>query len=169
MENSCKDIEQKLVDYADGQLSPGDSSKVAEHLATCEHCRMLLSGLQKSLELAGVIWADSLAETENIRIPAAKTTKIRRLRYAAIAASILIAATASIVWLTLTRPRESQLTLAEIERNITESGNAAQLLAAAELLSDNPDAENIVKQQYQYIVETYPRTSSAIKAKSKMQ
>jgi len=169
MENSCKDIEQKLVDYADGQLSPGDSSKVTEHLATCEHCRMLLSGLQKSLELAGVIWADSLVETEHIRIPAAKTRKIRRLRYAAIAASILIAATVSIVWLTTTKPRESQLTFAEIERKISESGSAAQLLAAAELLSDNPDAENIVKQQYQYIVETYPQTSSAIKAKSKMQ
>jgi hypothetical protein len=169
MEKSCKDIEQMLVDYADGQLLPSDSSKVAEHLATCEHCRMLLSGLQKSLELAGVIWADSLAETENIHIPAAKTRKISQLRYAAIAASILIVATTSIVWLTLTRPRERELTFAEIERKISESGSAARLLAAAELLSDNPDAENIVKQQYQYIVETYPQTSSAIKAKSKMQ
>jgi predicted anti-sigma-YlaC factor YlaD len=169
MEKFCEDIEQMLVDYADGQLSPSDSSKVADHLATCEHCRMLLSGLQKSLELAGVIWADSLAETEHILIPAAKTKKIRRPRYAAIAASILLVATASVVWHTFTSPRESKLTFTEIERKITESGGAAQLLAAAELLSDNPEAENIVKQQYQYIVETYPQTSSAIKAKSKMQ
>jgi len=81
----------------------------------------------------------------------------------------LLVATASVVWHTLTRPRESKLTFADIERKISESGGAAQLLAAAELLSDNPEAENIVKQQYQYIVETYPQTSSAIKAKSKMQ
>jgi len=165
MEESCKEIEQMLVDYADGQLSPSDSSKVAEHLATCEHCRKKLGRLQKSLELAGVIWADSLAETESIRIPAAKTRKIRWPQYAAIAASILVLATASVVWHTVVRPKESKLTFAEIERKITESGSAARLLAAAELLSEDPGAETIVKQQYQHIVETYPETAAAAKAK----
>ncbi len=161
----CKDIEQMLVDYAEGQLSASDSSMVAEHLAQCEECRNVLDALQKSLELAGVIWADSLAETENIRIPAAKTRKIHRPRYVAIAASILVVATASVVWHTLVRPKEAELTFAEIERKITESGSAARLLAAAELLSENPDVEAIVKQQYRYIVETYPETAAAAKAR----
>ncbi|MGB2865166.1 MAG: zf-HC2 domain-containing protein [Sedimentisphaerales bacterium] len=165
MEKSCEDIEQMLVDYADGQLSQNDSSKVAEHLAKCEYCRRMHNALRKSLELAGFIWADSLAETENIGIPAAKTRKIRWPRYAAIAASILLAATASVVWHTLTRPKVNELTFAEIERKITESGSAARLLAAAEMLSDNPEAETIVKQQYQHIVETYPETAAATKAK----
>ncbi len=165
MEKSCKDIEQMLVDYTDGQLSPSDSNKVAEHLAICEYCRKMLNGLQKSLELAGVIWTDAHTETENVRIPVNKNRKIPWLRYAAIAASILVVATTSIVWHTLTRPKESELTFAEIERKITESGSAARLLAAAELLSENPKAETIVKQQYQYIVETYPETTAATKAK----
>jgi anti-sigma factor RsiW len=169
MEKSCEDIEKLLVDYADGQLSPSESSMVAEHMAQCEHCSRMLGGLQKSIELAGVIWADSLAEIENIRIAATKNRKIPWLRYAAIAASILVVATTSIVWHTLTRPKESEVTFAEIERKITESGSAARLLAAAELLSEDPKAQTIVKQQYQYIVETYPETNSAIKAKSKMQ
>jgi predicted anti-sigma-YlaC factor YlaD len=164
MEKFCKDIEQMLVDYADRQLSPIDSNKVAAHLAKCKQCKKLMDALQKSLELTGVIWADSLAETENIRTPAAKTRKIRWPRYAAIAASILLVTT-SVVWHTLTRPRASQLTLAEIERKITESGSAARLLAAAEMLSNNPTAEAIVKQQYQYIVEAYPETTAAAKAK----
>jgi len=168
MEKSCEDIEQMLVDYADGQLSPSDSSMAAEHLAQCERCRMLLNGLQKSLELAGVIWADGLAETENIRIPAAKTRKIRRPRHVAIAASILLVATASVVWRTLVRPKEPELTFAEIERKITESGSAARLLAAAELLSSNPEVETIVKQQYKYIVDMYPETAAAEKAKSRI-
>ena len=64
MEKFCEDIEQMLVDYADGQLSPSDSSKVAKHLAKCEHCRKKLYGLQKSLELAGVIWTDAHTETK---------------------------------------------------------------------------------------------------------
>jgi len=165
MKKYCKDIEQMLVDYADGQLSPSDSSKVAEHLAKCQNCRRLHSGLQKSLELAGVIWADAHTETENIRIPTAKTRKIRWPRYAAIAASILVVAISSVMWRTLVRPKESELTFAEIERKITESGIAARLLAAAELLSENPEAEIIVKQQYQHIVETYPETAAATKAK----
>lgn len=169
MEKSCKDIEQMLVDYADGQLSPSDSSEVAEHLAKCEHCRRMLDGLQKSLELASVIWADSLAETEYIRIPAAKTRKIRWPRYAAIAASILVVATASVVWRTLVRPKGNELTFAEIERKITESGSAARLLAAVELLSENPKAETLVKQQYQHIVETYPETAAATKAKLRIE
>ena len=169
MEKSCEDIEQMLVDYADGQLSPSDSSKVAEHLAICEYCRKMLNGLQKSLELAGVIWTDAHTETENVRIPINKNRKIRWPRYAAIAASILLVATASIVWRTLVRPKGNELTFAEIERKITESGSAARLLAAAELLSEYPEAETIVKQQYQHIVETYPETTAATKAKLRMQ
>ena len=165
MKKSCEDIEQMLVDYADGQLSPSDSSMVAEHLAKCEQCRRLLAGLQKSLELAGVIWADAYTETEKIHVPAATKRKIRWSRYATIAAGILLVAAASVVWRTFTRPKASELTFAEIERKITESGSAARLLAAAELLSDNPNAQTIVKQQYQYIVETYPETKAATKAK----
>lgn len=165
MEKFCENIEQMLVDYADGQLSPSDSNKVAEHLATCERCRKMHNALQKSLELTSVIWTDSLTETENIRIPAVKARKIRWPRYAVIAASILLVATASVVWHTLTRPKVNELTFAEIERKIIESGNAARLLAAAELLSENPKAETIVKQQYQHIVETYPETTAATKAK----
>lgn len=169
MEKFCEDIEQMLVDYADEQLSSGDSSMVAEHLATCEHCRKMHDGLQKSLELAGVIWTDAHTEIENIRIPAAKTRKIRWPRYTAIAASILVVAITSVVWHTLIRPKGSELTFAEIERKITESGSAARLLAAAELLSENPKTETIVKQQYRYIVETYPETTAAAKAKLRMQ
>ncbi|HUT45687.1 MAG TPA: zf-HC2 domain-containing protein [Sedimentisphaerales bacterium] len=170
MEKFCEDIEKMLVDYADGQLSPGDSSKVAKHLAKCKHCRRLLAGLQKSLELAGVIWADGLAEIDNIRIPAArKTRRIHWTRYAAIAASISLVVTASVVWRTLIRPEEAEITFAEIEREITESASAARLLAATELLAEYPDAQPIADQQYRYIAETYPETTAANKAKSKIQ
>jgi predicted anti-sigma-YlaC factor YlaD len=168
MEKSCKKIEEILVDYADDQLSQSDSSKVVEHLSKCEECRKVLDALKKSLELTGVIWADSLEQIENIRIPAAKIRKIRWKRYLAMAASILLVATASVVWRTLVRPKDNEITFAEIERKITESGSAARLLAAAEMLGDNPEAETIVKQQYRHIVETYPDTAAAAKAKSRI-
>jgi anti-sigma factor RsiW len=170
MEKSCKDIEDMLVDYADGQLSASESNEVAGHLAECEHCSEVLQALQKSLVLAGVIWADGLAETEKIRVPVRRrAAKARWPRYAAIAASILLLLTTSIVWRALIRPKEAEPTFADIERKIIESGNAARLLAATELLAKYPDNETIVRRQYRYIVETYPETAAAAKAKMKIQ
>jgi len=170
MNKSCREIEQTLVDYADGQLSPGDSNKVAEHLTTCEHCRKMLNGLQKSLELAGVIWADSLSETENIRIPISRKVRKRRwLRYAAIAAGILLVVTTSFVWRTLVRPTETEPSLAEIEREIINEGMSAKLLAVADLLASKPYAKTLIKNQYEYIVDRYPNTNAAATARLKIQ
>jgi len=169
MENSCEEIREMLVDYTDGQLLPSDSKKVAEHLAECAHCRKMLDALQRSLELAEVVWEDGLEETKDIRVSIhGKVRKIPWPRYAAIAAGILLVVTTSIVWRTLMRPAKKELSFAEIEQKITESGSAARLLTAAELLAEYPDAEAIVKQQYHYIVETYPETAAANKAKLKI-
>ena len=169
MERSCEEIREMLVDYADGQLSQSDSNRVAEHLAECEHCRKMLDALQRSLELAEVIWEDGLAETKEIRVSIpGKAKKIYWFRYAAVAASILLVLTTSIVWRRLVKPTRKELTFAEIERKITESASAARLLAAAELLAEYPDAQSIVKEQFRYIVEAYPETAAATKAKSKI-
>ncbi len=167
---SCEDIQEILVDYADGELLPGQSSEVTEHLETCEKCRKLLTALQKSLDLATVVWEDNLKEAEVVKIPVRqKTRKIHWFRYAAVAASILIVVTTSIVWREISKPQNAELSFDEIERNISESANAARLLAATELLTDYPDAKEIVQQQYRYIAETYPRTPAAAEIKLKNQ
>jgi hypothetical protein len=170
MQKSCREIDKMLVDYADGQLSPSESSEVAEHLAKCEHCRRTLEALQRSLELAAVIWEDGLAETEAIRIPIAhKTGKAHWPRYAAVAASVLLVVTISVVWRALVRPTEKEPTFSEIERKINESGSAARLLAATDLLAKYPDAKTIVERQYRYIVKTYPETPAAAEAKLRIE
>jgi len=170
MERSCVEISEMLVDYSDGWLSTNESKEVAEHLAECEHCRETLKALRKSLELAGVIWEDGLRDAKEIRAPIlGKPRKVHWPRYAAIAAGILLVVTTSIVWRTLMKPAEKEISFAEIERRIIESGNAARLLAAAELLAEYSDAEAIVNKQYRYIVETYPETAAAAEAKSKIQ
>ncbi len=159
-----------LVDYADGQLSPGESSEVAAHLAKCEQCQRTLQALHRSLELAGVIWEDGLAETEAIRIPIPrKTATLRWLRYAAIAASILLVVTISGVWRALVRPTEQEPTFAEIERRISDSASATRLLAAADLLAKYPDAGAIAKRQYHYVVRKYPETPAAAEAKLRIE
>jgi anti-sigma factor RsiW len=170
MGSSCKEIEQMLVDYADGQLSPGESSKVAAHLAKCEQCQSTLQALQRSLELVGVIWEDGLAETEAIRIPILKKVrKFRWAKYAVVAASILLVVTISGLWQALVRPTEQEPTFAEIENGISNSASAARLLAAADLLAKYPDAETIAKRQYHYVVKTYPKTPAAAEAKLRIE
>jgi anti-sigma factor RsiW len=170
MKKTCGHFEEMLVDYTDGRLSPEDSNEVAEHSARCEHCRALLDSLQKSLDLAGVIWTDSLADTEKICVQARPDAeKSHWLRYAAIAASILIVVTASVVWRMLREPEQPELTFAQIERSITESATAARLLAATELLADCPNAQAVVDQQYRHIVQTYPETSAASEARLRIQ
>lgn len=169
MEKSCDYFEDLLVDYADEQLSLPDSNEVAHHLAKCEKCAGLLDALQRSRGLADVIWADGLSETENIRISVARRSgRFRWTHYASVAAGILLAA-AAFVWFALRGPTETELTVTEIEREVIESGSAARLLAATELLSKHPEAEIIVERQYRNIVETYPETAAAARAKSKIQ
>ena len=166
MQKSCQNISEMLVDYADGQLSPSESSEVAEHLAKCKDCRRTLEALQRSLELTEVIWEDGLAETEAIRIPIPeKVRKFQWAKYAAVAAGILLVVTISGVWRALVRPTEKEPTFAEIEQKINESASAARLLSAVDLLAKYPDVESIVKRQYRHIVETYPETPAAAEAK----
>ena len=169
MESSCKEIERMLVDYADGDLPPGESSKVREHLAQCEDCHSMLEALQRSLRLADVIWQDGLAETEAIGVPIRPgARKIRWPRYAAIAATIVFVVGSLSIRRALMKPTEPKLTFAEIERKITESASAARLLAAAELLAGQPYAEDLANSQYRYIVDRYPRTEAAARVRSKV-
>ncbi len=178
MERSCEEIKEMLVDYDDGRsrqgwpspLSPVESNKVAEHLAECEHCQRMLETLQRSLELAQVVWEDGLAAAKEIRAPIhGKVRKLRWPRYAAVAAGILLVVTTSVLWRALVRPVKKEITFAEIERKINESGTAARLLAAAELLTEYTDDQSLVKGQYRYIVETYPETPAAAEARLKIQ
>ena len=169
MKKSCEDIREMLVDYADGRLLPSAANRVAEHLAKCEHCQRILEALQRSLELAEVVWEDGLVETKEIRAPIhGKVRKIRWPRYAAIAAGILLVVTTSIVWRASVKPAKKEISFAEIERKINESGSAARLLAAAELLAEYTDDEAFVKQQYRHIIEIYPSTTAAAKARSRI-
>jgi hypothetical protein len=95
--------------------------------------------------------------------------KIPWPRYAAAAAGIVLLLTTSIVWRSLVSPAEKEINFADIERRITEAGNAARLLAATKLLAENSDTHSIVKEQYRYIVETYPKTTAASQAKLKIE
>ncbi len=172
MKKTCNDIQEMLVDYADGLLPPAESNDVVGHLAECDDCQKVLAALQKSLKLAKIVWEDGLNEAQAIKTPSIpKTVKIHWLRYAAIAASILIITAVSVLLCFSKKPEAKQpaLSFEEIEKNINDSGNAARLLAATELLAQSPQDKEFVEEQYRNIVERYPQTSAAERIKSKIQ
>lgn len=169
MKESCDSLAELLVDYADGLLPDEQSAKVADHLAECDNCRTLAESLQKSLELAEVIWQDNLNQPpETISIPTlARTNQRSWPRYAA--AAIIIISAIFIAANMMKKPPKDQPTLAQIEQKIRDAGAAARLLAAADLLGGYPNTETIAKQQYRRIAETYPDTPAAAKAKSQIE
>jgi len=162
---ACTEIADKLTAYADGELPQHESGMVAEHLAQCPDCRKTLSALEDSLRLTRIIWDDNLARTDNIDLALpAKSRSRRRLRYVAVAAGILLAVTCSVIrYATVKEP-----TFQEIEHQIAQAASATRLLAALELLAEYPDAELIVQQQYLHIVDMYPQTAAADKAKARI-
>jgi hypothetical protein len=172
IEKSCQDIENALVDYSDGLLSHEENTLISQHLETCEKCRKLFNALKHSLELSNTIWEDNLSDIEKIKISVSqKVKKIHLLRYTSIAASILIAISAAILWCSYHKPTEKppELTFEQIEKNINDSANAARLLAATELLAKNPDNKEIVENGYRYIARMYPDTTAAKKIKLKIE
>jgi anti-sigma factor RsiW len=160
MEKSCKDIEEVLVDYADGLLGACESEQVAEHLAGCSECRELLKGLRKSLGLVEVIWEDNVAEAAKIAVPQIRRVRKRTWRRYVSAASIVVIGSICLMHFRKEPAAAPVLSYEEIERKISEAGSAARLLAAAELLSEREDFENLVRQQYRYLIESYPESSS---------
>ena len=169
---SCEDIEKILVDYSDGLLSQEENSLVEKHLNNCNNCQKLLKALNRSLELSNVIWEDNLTDIEKVKIDVLpKIKKINFLRYASIAASILIVVTVSVLWCFFHKPEEKplELTFEEIEKSINDSGSAAYLLAATELLAEYPDYKEIAESQYHYIAKTFQGTPAAEKIKLKIQ
>ena len=170
IEKSCQEIEKVLVDYSDGLLSREENIQVSQHLEKCKNCKKLLDALELSLKLSNIIWEDNLSDIEKVTIPQ-KVKKIHWLRYTSIAASILIAVTAAILWCSYHKPEEKQteLTFEQIEKNINDSANAARLLAATQLLANNPDYKEIVENEYRYIAKMYPDTPASEKIKLKIE
>ncbi len=176
-EHICQIVsKEKLVAYADGDLSPSEAEQIAEHIATCPNCRAVTEALARSLQVTQAIWQTGEAqwpETHSFDkiIPSRRTFKM----VAAVAASVLLILGAGVIWRLLSDPSErldlisEEAKITDLRLKIAESSDAARLLAAAELLSKYPDAKSSVEQRYRHIVETYPDTAAAAEAKLRMQ
>jgi len=128
------------------------------------------------LDLARVIWDDSVTELADAAArpcPAPGPSLVRRLghrRTALIAAGVALLAAAGLFRYAIHRevpnvaqsPEVPKLTLAEIEQQIERAGVAAQLLAAADLLAEQPGGEDFACERYRYVAAAYSDTDAAV-------
>ena len=176
-EHICQTVSrEKLLAYADGELSPSEAERIAEHIATCLHCQALTEALERSLQVTQAIWQTSQAqwpETQSFDRIRLSRRPLKKL--AVFAASILLVLGAGAIWRLLSGPSERTRTIseetkvAELRLKIADSSDAARLLAAAELLSRYPEAQSGLEQRYRHIVETYPETAAAGEARLRTQ
>lgn len=157
------DWECLLVDYADGTLSSEQVEVIEAHLQDCPDCRAMVTALNESLASAQAIWNQRLEDTTSTPCPH------RRQRvWIGLAAGMLLAMGLTLWWFGLesrpTKPQEMVLS----QQDVQACGQAAKLLAAAEMLARLEQHRNLVQQQYQYIIDTYPNTPSASLAQVKL-
>jgi hypothetical protein len=175
--HTCQVVsKEELVVYVDGDLSASRSERIAEHIANCPNCRSMAEALQRSLQVTQVIWQTSESqwpETHSFGRIVPNRRPLKKLF--AVAASILFVLGAGAIWRLLSEPSEridltsEETKVAELRLKIADSGDAARLLAAAELLSKYPRAKSSVEQRYRHIVETYPETAAAVEARLRTQ
>jgi anti-sigma factor RsiW len=162
--DSCEEMEELLVDFADGALAGGEAERVGAHLERCPHCRAMVEALAQSLRCAEVIWQDNLRETQAARVG------LRRLwRYFAIAAGVALSLGSVLFWSARHQPTTKAPTLAEVERHIVTAGTAARLLAATDQLETQASLRDVAQSQYRYILERYPDTEAAAQARLKLE
>jgi len=166
---TCESIEPLLVDYADDVLEPAARQRVAEHVAQCPACAETFDGLRRSLGLAQVIWEDNISSNHQTAWAKAHPTRI--WRYVAAAAVIVLGIGLALRWHRLPEPvpTEPELTIAQIEQQIFDEGNAAKVLAAGELLAKKPEAADLAQRPYRYVIENYPETNAAAIARMRIQ
>jgi len=159
----CPEIQEKLVDFADGILSDDEAARIRGHIEQCAHCRATVEALGRSLETARAIWQDNLRDGRRSRRP-------HRWRYVAAAACVAIAVSGTFFfWSARRQPAASPPTMADIENQIAASASAARMLAAVDKLGTQPALRDIAESQYRYIIDKYPHTPAAEPARLKLE
>ena len=177
---TCRDVADKLVEYADGELPPDEAALVARHLADCRRCHAVVVALQRSLELAKAVWADvEVGGSEEQESANPVWWRRDRVRRSLMAASIAIVFVGSIAWYVGTVTDDGSkakptfasrsITLAEAEQEIMEVGISTRMLAVADYLAEHSVGRDIAAERYRYILQTYPETEAAQLARSRLQ
>jgi anti-sigma factor RsiW len=180
-DRDCSRIAERLVEYSDGELSPGESQEVAQHLARCPECQRALRALQRSLELARGIWEEDASAAKGapaIRDRGRSGATRVLVALLALAAVALLAAGLYSWRAGVRRPRglstagekqaarnphrdftgdvrEKPQADLDVVAFIEREARRAKLLASAQLLGEQPALHEYKLEAEQYLAEAY--------------
>lgn len=167
-EKVCDKISQeKLVAFSDGELGPSEAAEVSEHVNECESCAAMVQALQRSIELVTTSWAAEQAKWPKWRLRAKPRPKGWPMtRVTVVAAGILLALGLGLIWrlLSSSRPVPVQKTVAQVRQTVVRAGQAAQMLAVADLLAEQPQGREYARERYIEITRDYAGTECAKQA-----
>lgn len=176
-EQVCQVVsKERLVAYADGDLSRSEVEQIAAHVADCQRCRIMLDALERSLKVTQVIW--QTGEAGWPKVPTLDRRGSTRWSFgpvAAVAASIVLVLSVATVWRLLFWPNERTLvvsrepTAAEIEVAANRAALAAQMLAVADLLSSQPGGGQYAVRRYNDTITSFPETQQSTEARLHLQ
>jgi anti-sigma factor RsiW len=176
-EEICQVVsKEKLVAYADGELSSSEAEQVAAHVADCQRCRTMLDALEQSLLVTQAIWRTGEAQWPKApSLDRRESTRRSFWPVAAVAAIIVLVLGVAAVWRLLFGPNERTLivsrepTAAEIEVAANRAALAAQMLAVADLLSSQPGGEQYAVKRYSDLITSFPETQQSAEARLHLQ
>ena len=173
----CQDISKEtLVAYADGELPSAEAEQITKHIAHCESCQMMLSALQRSLQVTQAIWQSDEARWPkklSFKSPILSRRLVRRI--ATVAASILLVFGIGLMRRVLYRPSEQirpikpEPMAAEIDIEVQRAGVAAQMLAVADMLAAQPGGQEYAEKRYTYVINSFPQREESQQAKLRLQ
>jgi len=166
MEKTCDKVSQeKLVAFADGELSASEAVEVSEHVSQCESCRAMVQALEQSLEIVKASWDQQHAGWPKWRVRSRRWLTVR------VAAGILLLVGLGLVWQAVSERSEPVSTMervAQLKHAVLREGAAAQMLAVADLLAGQPGGREYARQRYSEIVRMYRNTEYAEQARLRM-
>jgi predicted anti-sigma-YlaC factor YlaD len=71
---ACIDVVQLLSDYLEGRLTREMTSRVEEHLKTCDGCERYLDQLRTTIEVAGLLREEDIDPEARVELLAAFRT-----------------------------------------------------------------------------------------------
>lgn len=157
----CPDYRDKLIDYADNELSPDDARDVEQHLSTCSTCQQWVEALNVSLTISRHAWQANYEPVPMPEIPQRHFRLVHKL--IAVAASVVVMAAGW--WMIQTRTSQDVLTVAQVQQDIQDVEHVASQLVVAQILASCDGTEDMVKRHQKYMQDMYPEAYRVLKVK----
>lgn len=160
MKHCCEVSLEQLIDYADGVPKVTESERIKKHIANCPQCKETIDLLQRSMQAIIAVWQSNY---ESRKVSA--NVRMQKRRWLQTAAACLLVAVGLSMFFLLKNAKNGSQLWSEIEKGFEGSRQAAEIMAATEILNNSGMNKTIGMEQYRYVAKVYGNTEAGKKAK----